>query len=348
MPRIVWIPLLLAAGCSETPGELPAPVACAAWAKGLSGAGVVAASGSVADQRARLLAAGGGVATVGTKYYAAYFPSSFAAAAQKRVMINLHGTGGAPEAEWNDFAAMLDARGWGYLGLKYLDNQTMVYDTDETIYANLVEMIHAAQASCELAGAKFHVFGFSRGSAKTFAMAALDNGGAHLFSGYASASGGAWQQPSGCAFMSGGTCAWQPTSPLYPTSCAQIAPGASCTCSPLTTSTAPSTPPKPAFATTILNAPGSQAYAGSRFWLYCGERDYNGGWRSCSDMEMSKTFVESFGGTVLELYEAGVSDGCQPWNGTTCLRLPDTMCGHGSHKNQARALDHMWTALEAL
>lgn len=51
---------------------------------------------------------------------------------------------------------------------------------------------------------------------------------------------------------------------------------------------------------------------------------------------------------MLELYEAGVSDGCQPWNRTTCLRLPDTVCGHGSHQNQARALDHMWTALEAL
>lgn len=332
----------------QAPGDGGALAACAVWSSSQKGAGVGAATGSVAEQRSRLLASGGGLTAVGKgRHYVTYFPASYATSATKRVLVALHGTGGSPEAEWNDYKATVEQRGWGFIGLKYLDDATQMYDADETIYANLVSAIGEVQGNCDLGAAKLFLVGFSRGSAKTFAMAYLDHHGKHLFSAYGSHSGGAWQQPSGCAFTKDGNCGYQVKGAAFPSACAQIAPNVPCTCTPLT-GPAPSTPAKPAFANTILDGNELDAYAGSRFWLYCGERDYKAGFRNCDEMEMSKAFVENFGGHVEELYEAGDPDGCKPWTGTDCIVSPDTKCGHGSFKNVPNATAHMWSYFESL
>ena len=337
-------------GCGATKNDAGAKMSCSDWAALQDGGGVPAGSGTVAEQRASLLAAGGGIATVGTKYYVTYFPAAFATSARKRVLVNLHGTGGSPEAEWNDFRASLDARGWGFLGLKYLDDATGFYDDDETIYANLVAAVQEARSGCDLASAQLFLFGFSRGSAKTFAMAYLDNRGERLFTAFGSSSGGAWQQPSDCAWTTGGgACAWQPADPLFPSECALgSAPASSCACDSFVSGVAPAKAQKPSFAQTILAQRDAAAYAGSSFWAYCGERDYHDGYRQCGDMEMSKVFVEAFGGRVDELYAAGSADGCVPWAGTTCIASVDTRCGHGSLKNQAAAWGRMWSYFESL
>lgn len=342
-------------GCGGKSSGVAKPP-CAAWAASQDGAGVAAPPDTVADQRATLLAAGGGLTPVGSKYFVSYFPAGFAAGANRRVLVNLHGTGGSPEAEWTDFRADLEAHGWGYLGLKYYDDASGLYDNDETIYANLTTMVGATEQGCDLDGAKLFLFGFSRGSAKTFSMAAKDRASSAgpMFTAFASSSGGAWQQPAGCAWTqtTASACGWQPNNPIYPSSCALLPPTAQvCACSPLTTTIAPDMQDPPAFAAAVLATGNPAAYAGSRFWLYCGERDYNEGYRQCGDMEMSKAFVEAFGGHVGELYAAGAAGaaaGCSPWTGSDCIIKPDLMCGHGSLKNQATALGRMWSYFESL
>lgn len=107
---------------SSTP---PPPVqlsACSSWANAQRGTGVPAAAGDVAAQRSALYAAGGGVRAVGSKYFAAWFPASWATSSPRRVLVGLHGTGGAPETEWFiDWKDILSQRGWAYMGLKYVD-----------------------------------------------------------------------------------------------------------------------------------------------------------------------------------------------------------------------------------
>jgi hypothetical protein len=169
------------AGSSAASNEItvavgvPSPAtSCAAWANLQRGAGVPPATPMVSGQRTALFNAGGGIKAVGSKYYAAYFPSGFAASSRRRVIVTLHGTGGSPEAEWNDWNGQVQARNWGYLGLKYLDDATGVFDDENTIYANLKAMLDDVRASCDLANASLFLVGFSRGSAESFPVGYLD------------------------------------------------------------------------------------------------------------------------------------------------------------------------------
>jgi len=159
---------------SPTTTPTPAQSSCASWAAQQRGIGVPSAIGGFVAQREALYAAGGGVKAVGSKYYAAYFPSGFASSSTRRVMIALHGTGGAPEAEWNDWKSTLDARGWGFLGLKYLDDATGSYEEEPAIYANIKSMYDEVRAACDFGSASMFVVGFSRGSAQSFGTAYLD------------------------------------------------------------------------------------------------------------------------------------------------------------------------------
>ena len=91
---------------TQTPTPPPASLAsCASWATLQRGTGVPTAVGSVATQRQALFNAGGGIKVVGSKYYVACFPAGYAGSTRRRVLITLHGTGGSPEAQWNDWNA---------------------------------------------------------------------------------------------------------------------------------------------------------------------------------------------------------------------------------------------------
>ena len=170
-----------AAACgSGTPptGPTPTPLplaACSSWAATQRGTGVPPATGSVVSQREALYAAGGGVRAVGSKYYAAWFPSGWASSAPRRVLVGLHGTGGAPETEWSvDWKDIVSAKGWAYVGLKYVDDATGVHDDETTIYANIKTMIDQLTTACDFASPSMFLVGFSRGSADAFPVAYLD------------------------------------------------------------------------------------------------------------------------------------------------------------------------------
>ena len=91
------------------------------------------------------------------------------------MLIGLHGTGGAPETEWSvDWKDILSARGWAYIGLKYVDDTTGVHDDDSTIYANIKAMIDDVTRSCAYGSPSMFLVGFSRGSAESFPVTYRD------------------------------------------------------------------------------------------------------------------------------------------------------------------------------
>jgi len=162
-------------GSGATPSQPVVTLgACRSWAASQRGTGVAAATGSVATQRQALYDAGGGVRAVADKYYAVYFTAGYATAAKRRVLVALHGTGGSPEAEFNDWKSSADSRGYAYLGLKYLDDGSGAYDNETTIYSHIKSMIDEVKANCDFGSAQIFLVGFSRGSAQAFPVSYLD------------------------------------------------------------------------------------------------------------------------------------------------------------------------------
>lgn len=204
LTTVLALGLLTAAACGSTATSPTSPTTsttttttaplavCATWANTLRATGVAAATGAVVAQREALYTAGGGIKAVGSKYYAALFPSNWASSSPRRVMVDLHGTGGAPETEWStDWKDIVTPRGWAYIGLKYVDDATSVHDDETTIYANIKTMLTDIAASCDFGSPSMFLVGFSRGSAETFPIAYLDLKDRKYFKAMGSNSG-AW------------------------------------------------------------------------------------------------------------------------------------------------------------
>lgn len=174
---------------SPTPVIVPA---CATWAATQRGTGVPPATGDVLSQREDFYNAGGGIRKVNSRYYVMLFPANWTTSPTRRVFVDLHGTGGAPETEWSvDWKNIVTPRGWAYLGLKYLDDSNGSYDSEDGIYTNLKTMVDDLKANCDFGGPSVFLQGYSRGSAETFPVAYLDLKDRHLFKAFADNSG-AW------------------------------------------------------------------------------------------------------------------------------------------------------------
>lgn len=170
----------------------PALASCATWIATQRASGVAAGAGSVASQRDALYAVGGGVRAVSNRYFAAWFPSTWSSSSPRRVLVGLHGTGGAPETEWSvDWKDIVSLRGWAYVGLKYVDDATGSHDSDTVIYANLKSTVDALKSACDFGSPSQFLVGFSRGSAEAFPVAYLDLKDRRLFKAIGNNSG-AW------------------------------------------------------------------------------------------------------------------------------------------------------------
>jgi len=53
----------------------------------------------------------------------------------------------------------------------------------------------------------------------------------------------------------------------------------------------------------VVEQDDRDAFGGARFWMYCGEQDYDHGYCMCVEMENAEQFVTDYGGTVDRLYE---------------------------------------------
>lgn len=277
-------PTAVGAVAAVTPTPLGAAATCAAWAASQRGTGVPPAIGAVIAQRQALFDAGGGIKAVGSKYFAAQFPQGFASATRRRVLVSLHGTGGAPETEWSvDWRAALSGRGWGFLGLKYVDDSTGEHDDDAVIYSNIKALLADVRSNCDF-GSSPQVFlaGFSRGSAQAFPVVYRDRLDAKVFAAAANNSG-----------------AWIIGGPLPPTLAG------------------------------VQARRETSAFSGGRFWMYCGERDFEHGYPMCDEMEAARSFVLAYGGVVQTLFR-------------------DPTGGHGGLTKNPDALGQMMAYFEGL
>ncbi len=153
-------------------------------------AGIPAVTGSGATQRSALLADGGKLVAIGNTYYTVWVPAKFYTSARRVVLFDLHGTGGYPEAEWNDWHAALAARGYAFIGLAW-GGGTPSAESDETIHTQLKQIAADVAAACPLDGADKWLMGFSVGSAMSFAIMTRDVADQRLFRGQVAMSGAA-------------------------------------------------------------------------------------------------------------------------------------------------------------
>ena len=152
--------------------------------------GIPSLTGSGATQRSALLADGGKLVAIGNTYYTVWVPAKFYTSARRVVLFDLHGTGGYPEAEWNDWHAALAARGYAFIGLAW-GGGTPSAESDETIHTQLKQIAADVAASCPLDGADKWLMGFSVGSAMSFAIMTRDVADQRLFRGQVAMSGAA-------------------------------------------------------------------------------------------------------------------------------------------------------------
>lgn len=217
------------------------------------------------------------------KAYAVWFPSTWASANPRRVIVGLHGTdGNAEEDWWFNWKSTVGERGYAYIGLTYLDAGTGLYDDEPAAYTNLKAVVADISASCDFGSPAMFVGGFSRGSAMIFGVSYLDLKDRRLFKGFVNNSG----------------------------------------------ATPPGTPPTATVAGFIArNETG--AYSGGSFWMYCGERDNSHGSPMCDEMQTAKTLVQTYAGSVGDLYR-------------------DPTGGHGGLNSNSSALAAMYSYLEGL
>lgn len=151
---------------------------------------IPAVTGLGVAQRSAMLAAGGKLIRMGSRYYVITVPAGYYSAAKPTVIFDMHGTGGYPEAEWNDWHEALDARGIAFIGLAW-GGGTPTADTDETIYAEWKQIVDDISASCPIGNADKWLLGFSVGSATSFGVMIRDVADGKLFKGQIAVSGAA-------------------------------------------------------------------------------------------------------------------------------------------------------------
>ena len=177
--------LVAGAACAQSPST------CTAWlATDSVPAGLASLNGPGASQRTAMLAAGGKIVKIDSRYYTVSIPAAFYSASRPVLVVDLHGTGGYPEAEWNDWYASLAARGHAFVGLSW-GGGTPTTATDTEIYRQLKQIVQDLGRVCPIAGASKWLMGFSVGSAMSFAVIVRDVEDARLFRGQLAVSGSA-------------------------------------------------------------------------------------------------------------------------------------------------------------
>lgn len=180
-----------AASASDFAAEAATESSCRSYlATNPNPSGIAALSGPGASQRAALLADGGKLVAIGSRYYTVWVPPAFYTSTRRIVIFDLHGTGGYAEAEWNDWHAALAARGYAFIGLSW-GGGTPSAESDETIYAQMKQIATDVAASCPLDGADKWLMGFSVGSAMSFAVMVRDVADQRMFRGQLAISGAA-------------------------------------------------------------------------------------------------------------------------------------------------------------
>ncbi|MFA6442741.1 MAG: hypothetical protein WCV99_10410 [Sterolibacterium sp.] len=149
---------------------------------------IPAVTGPGVAQRTSFLASGGKLVTIANRYYSVSIPAAFYTAANPIVIFDLHGTGGYPEAEWNDWHTAMEERGVAFIALGWGGGAPGAAP-DTEIYQHVKQIFQEVGAACPLSGATKWLMGFSVGSAMSFAVMIRDVADQRLFRGQIAVSG---------------------------------------------------------------------------------------------------------------------------------------------------------------
>lgn len=193
MHKLKYLLALLIGIAISLPSQVAAQTqaACTAYlASNPNPAGIPSVSGAGVAQRSAFLADGGKLVAIGSRYYTVSIPSKFYTATTPVVVFDLHGTGGYPEAEWNDWHASMADRGYAFISLAW-GGGTPSAATDTEIYTQVKQIFQDVGASCPIASARKWLMGFSVGSAMSFAVMIRDVADQKIFRGQIAVSGAA-------------------------------------------------------------------------------------------------------------------------------------------------------------
>lgn len=186
--RICVLPLLLALSSAAF---AQSQSTCTAYlANNPNPAGIPSVSSQGVTQRANLLADGGKLVAIGSRYYTVSIPTAFYTSSKPVVVFDLHGTGGYPEAEWSDWYGVMKTRGYAFVGLAWGGGAPGAA-TDTEIYTQLKQIVQELGVECPIAGARKWLLGFSVGSAMSFAVMIRDVADSRMFMGQVALSGAA-------------------------------------------------------------------------------------------------------------------------------------------------------------
>ncbi len=180
------------ASAADAPASTTTKETCTAWLKdNPSPSGLAPLTGNGASQRTNMLADGSKIVTIDDRYYTVSIPEKFYTASPRVVVASLHGTGGYPEADWNDWHTAMGDKGYAFVSLKW-EGGTQSSTSDATVYTQLKQIDDDLKKVCPTSDARKWLLGFSVGSALSFAVIVRDAADRSLFLGNIANSGSAW------------------------------------------------------------------------------------------------------------------------------------------------------------
>lgn len=183
---------------------------------------------------------------------------------KNRVMVVIHGTDGTPYEEIKDEVAYADQYGYVVVGVQWLNKGTATYASPASVYRMIGKALDHLKRTTGNDLSRVAYVGFSRGSAISYEVTWRDLQSRRLFDLTISHSGGIPTQ--------------LPHAPVADD------PGV--------------------FYNALSDGTlGGQSMWGSKFFLYCGEKDEQFGTQMCVWVNNAKTLIERGAGSVLRLID---------------------------------------------
>ena len=181
-----------------------------------------------------------------------------------RVMVVVHGTDGTPYEELKDEVSYADQYGYIVLGVQWHNKATDTYATPKTVYRTIVKALDHLKRTTGNDLSRVSYVGFSRGSAISYEVAWRDRQSRKFFDLTVAHSGG------------------------FPT----ILPAAP-----------PADDPGVFYNALTKGTLGAAPMSGTKFFMYCGEKDEILGTEACKLVNNAKTLIERNAGTVVRLID---------------------------------------------
>ncbi|MBW2305128.1 MAG: hypothetical protein JRF57_15615 [Deltaproteobacteria bacterium] len=147
--------------------------------------------------------AGGGFIPIDAgRFFIVWFPDDWNKQRNKRLIVALHGSGGCAERMFKFWHVMRSRHSFAVAAVQYAEVDAagnLRFDDSARIYELLRATLNQLKSHCPLDGVPVVLYGFSKGSARTFELAAMDRApeGMKAFSAFISDSGAVFAEYQG-------------------------------------------------------------------------------------------------------------------------------------------------------